>query len=110
MQKEELILFPYIRKMVQIKNENHGTAEGPARTRPIIDVMEAEHQAEGERFELISTLTGGYSCPPDGCNTYRVTYQTLADFEQDLHRHIHLENNILFIKAMALEKEIMAKA
>jgi regulator of cell morphogenesis and NO signaling len=65
--------------------------------------MESEHQAEGERFERISGISTGYVCPPDGCNTFRVTYQTLKDFEQDLHRHIHLENNILFRKAIALE-------
>jgi regulator of cell morphogenesis and NO signaling len=109
MQKEELILFPYIRKMVQFKKGGLDIAGESGRTGPIIEVMEDEHQAEGERFELISSLTAGYNCPPDGCNTYRVTYQTLSDFEQDLHRHIHLENNILFLKAMTLEKEITAK-
>ena len=69
--------------------------------------MEDEHQAEGERFEKISKLTSDYTCPPDGCNTFRVTYQTLNDFEQDLHRHIHLENNILFKKALVFEKELI---
>jgi len=109
MQKEELILFPHIRKMVQFKKEADGAAAGPGNTDRIIGVMEDEHQAEGERFEKIATLTSGYSCPPDACNTYRVTYQTLNDFEQDLHRHIHLENNILFVKALALEKEITVR-
>ncbi len=109
MQKEELVLFPYIRKLVASKNgklsgsDEFGGIEGP------IQVMLDEHQAEGERFFEIASLTSDYTCPPDGCNTYRITYQTLNDFEQDLHRHIHLENNILFLKALALEKETLAK-
>ena len=60
--------------------------------------MEKEHQAEGERFDIIAKFSNNYSIPADGCNTYKVTYQTLAEFEQDLHRHIHLENNVLFKK------------
>lgn len=107
MKKEELILFPHIRRLVKFKT---GAASGPANFGGIdapIQAMLNEHQAEGERFFEIAALTSNYSCPPDGCNTYRITYQTLSDFEQDLHRHIHLENNILFLKALALEKEII---
>lgn len=106
MKKEELVLFPYIRKMVKIKNKGLTTDENFGNAKSAIDVMEDEHQAEGERFEKISELTSDYTCPPDGCNTFRVTYQTLNDFEEDLHRHIHLENNILFKKALVLEKEL----
>jgi regulator of cell morphogenesis and NO signaling len=68
--------------------------------------MEEEHQTEGLRFEKISSHSNNYTCPPDGCNTFQVTYQTLKDFEQDLHRHIHLENNLLFKKAIVLENEL----
>ena len=109
MKKEELILFPYIRKMVRFKNEGLNTTSEFGEANTTIDLMEDEHQAEGERFGKIASLTSDYACPPDGCNTYRVTYQTLYDFEQDLHRHIHLENNILFVKALALEKELINK-
>ncbi|MFV0265717.1 MAG: iron-sulfur cluster repair di-iron protein [Draconibacterium sp.] len=110
MQKEELVLFPYIRKMVQYKNGDTSIANEFGGVNGPIEVMLQEHQAEGERFFEIADLTSGYTCPPDGCNTYRITYQTLSDFEQDLHRHIHLENNILFLKALALEKEIISKS
>ena len=106
MKKEELILFPHIRNLVKIKNEQ-GKHEGePGTVATIVNVMEAEHQTEGERFVRISTLTNNYTCPPDGCNTFKVTFQTLNDFEQDLHRHIHLENNILFKKAIKLESDL----
>jgi regulator of cell morphogenesis and NO signaling len=109
MKKEELILFPYIRKMVKYKREELDAADEFGEIKKTIDLMQDEHQTEGERFEKISILTSNYTCPPDGCNTYRVTYQTLNDFEKDLHRHIHLENNILFKKALALEKELTEK-
>ena len=56
----------------------------------------------------IAKLTNNYIPPVDACNTYKVTFQTLKEFEQDLHRHIHLENNILFPKAERIEKELKA--
>jgi regulator of cell morphogenesis and NO signaling len=68
--------------------------------------MKAEHLTEGERFEAIAKITDNYTPPADACSTYRVTFAMLAEFEQDLHTHIHLENNILFPKAIALEKEL----
>jgi len=109
MKKEEEILFPYIRKMVTYKKDGlHAKSEfGVAKK--TIDLMHEEHTTEGERFEKISELSSSYTCPPDGCGTFQVTYQTLKDFENDLHRHIHLENNILFKKALILEAEILNK-
>ena len=109
MKKEELILFPHIRKMVKYKNEEGKTTFEVGKTKDLIETMHEEHQTEGERFEKISALTSSYTCPPDGCGTFRVTYQTLKDFENDLHRHIHLENNILFKKALILENELLNK-
>jgi len=106
MEKEELILFPYIRKMVTYQNGDLSIGNEFGEVIKTIDLMVEEHQTEGERFERISRISNGYTCPPDGCNTFRVTYQTLKDFEQDLHRHIHLENNILYRKAVALENEL----
>lgn len=105
MQKEELLLFPYVKQMEQAKKENKdlpspsfGTVANP------ISAMMAEHENEGERYERISKLTNHYQIPEDGCTTYEVTLKQLADFEKDLHRHIHLENNILFPKAKILEE------
>ena len=66
--------------------------------------MMNEHDNEGERFRKIAVLTNNYTPPEDACNTYKVTFAMLKEFEQDLHKHIHLENNILFPKAKALEK------
>lgn len=110
MKKEELILFPFIKKMVQatitdelIVQPHFGTVENP------IEMMKHEHDAEGERFRKIAELTNNYTPPADACNTYKVTFAMLQEFEQDLHKHIHLENNILFPKAIKLEKNFSAQ-
>ncbi len=104
MQKEELVLFPYVKKMEQAKKENQSlpTSAFGSVSSPIAGMME-EHQNEGERFEKIAQLTNNYQVPEDGCTTYEVTLKQLADFEKDLHRHIHLENNILFTRAKMME-------
>ncbi len=110
MKKEEIILFPAVRKMVQAKQTgtelekpHFGTVQNP------IQMMMTEHETEGERFRLIDELSNNYTPPEDACNTYRVTFALLQEFENDLHRHIHLENNILFPKAAELEKELNSK-
>ena len=107
MKKEELILFPFIRKMAKAKQENtkldtpnFGTVQNP------IEMMMEEHTTEGDRFRKIETLSNNYTPPEDACNTYRVTFALLNEFEQDLHMHIHLENNILFPRAIELEKQL----
>lgn len=106
LQKEEKILFPFIRDMVNAKingktimQAHFGTVENP------INMMKHEHENEGERFSKISELSNQYTPPTHACNTYRVTFSLLKEFEDDLHQHIHLENNILFPKAIELEKE-----
>ncbi|MCB9426521.1 MAG: iron-sulfur cluster repair di-iron protein [Flavobacteriales bacterium] len=104
MKKEELILFPFIKKMVEanqkgemIEQPPFGTVDNP------IQMMRHEHDNEGERFRQIAQLSDNYIPPADACNTYRVTYALLKEFEEDLHLHIHLENNILFPKSLELE-------
>ncbi|MCF8380561.1 MAG: iron-sulfur cluster repair di-iron protein [Bacteroidales bacterium] len=109
MKKEELILFPYFRKMVKFKNEALKPEGEFGKVSITIDMLDDEHKTEGERFVKISELSSSYTCPPDGCGTFQVTYQSLKDFEKDLHRHIHLENNILFKKALILESELINK-
>ena len=106
MKKEELILFPFVKNMVKAKISNEaiqqphfGTVENP------VNMMKHEHTVEGERLRKIADLTNEYTPPADACNTYKVTFAMLQDFENDLHKHIHLENNILFPKAIQLEKE-----
>jgi regulator of cell morphogenesis and NO signaling len=110
MKKEELILFPFIKKVVRasISNElmeqsHFGTIENP------IAMMMEEHDTEGERFRKIAKLSTNYTPPVDACNTYKVTFAMLKEFEEDLHKHIHLENNILFPKATQLEKNVANK-
>ena len=105
MQKEEIVLFPYIQRLASAKRENAPLPKAPfgSVSNPIVMMME-EHRAEGKRFDEISKLSNGYQLPHDACTTYEVTYKQLNDFENDLHRHIHLENNILFPKAIELEK------
>lgn len=105
MKKEELILFPFIKKLVRatisndaVEQPHFGTIENP------IAMMMDEHDTEGERFRKIAELSHNYTPPADACNTYKVTYAMLKKFEEDLHKHIHLENNILFPKATKLEK------
>ncbi|HRP89912.1 MAG TPA: iron-sulfur cluster repair di-iron protein [Edaphocola sp.] len=104
MKKEELLLFPYVRKMVQAKQSNIDKVPAPFGTvqNPIRNMMH-EHDGEGERFRKIAALTNNYTVPEDGCNTYSVTLSMLQEFEQDLHLHIHLENNILFPKSIEME-------
>jgi len=107
MKKEELILFPFIRKMVLSKKEgisldipHFRTVENP------IAMMEDEHESAGDTCKKIARLTNNYTPPESACNTFRALYDKLEEFEQDLHTHIHLENNILHPKASKLEKEL----
>lgn len=109
MNKEELVLFPAVRNMVNAKRKDmpvdrphFGTVKNP------IKMMMAEHEIEGDRFRRINELSNNYNPPSDACNTYRVTFSLLKEFEEDLHQHIHLENNILFPKAETLEQELNA--
>jgi regulator of cell morphogenesis and NO signaling len=105
MKKEEFIIFPFVRKLMKAKMEDltisippFGTVANP------IEMMKHDHSEEGDRFRKISLLSNHYQAPADGCNTYKVTYSLLKEFEEDLHLHIHLENNVLFPKAIELEK------
>lgn len=110
MKKEELMLFPYIRKMVlakdgkvELSTPTFGKVENPIR------MMIMEHETEGDHFKQIEELSNGYEIPDWGCNTYAVTMQLLKEFQNDLHTHIHLENNILFPKALELEQMLNDK-
>jgi len=107
MQKEEQVLFPSIKQLVDTKKESRtynrfpfGTVNNPIR------MMEHEHEGAGDVFKEIARLTNNYEPPIEACNTFRALYAKLEEFEQDLHKHIHLENNILHPKAIALEEEI----
>jgi len=101
MAKEERILFPYIAALASADDEApsapFGTVQNPIR------MMEAEHRFVGDALAEIRQLTDNYTLPQGACTTYRVCFQELEAFERDLHVHVHLENNVLFPKAAALE-------
>jgi len=105
MQKEEKMLFPYIKKMVLAQKNALGFPHPPfgTVTSPVA-VMEHEHEQAGNLMHEINKVTKSYETPDGACTTFKVLYQELEDFEKDLHVHIHLENNILFPKAIELEK------
>ncbi len=110
MQKEENVLFPYIKEMVEAKRNNiqpvlpfFGTIKNP------ISMMEMEHVSAGNSFKVIREITNNLTPPEGACNTYRVTFSMLDEFENDLHRHIHLENNLLFPKAILLENDLLSQ-
>lgn len=107
MKKEELVLFPFVKKMVTTK-DNGGELDIPhfKKVENPVEMMKEDHDNEGVRFRKIAELTQNYEPPSDACNTYTVTLALLKEFEADLHLHIHLENNILFPKALALEDEL----
>ncbi len=98
MMKEERILFPVI---VNAAAARRGGMLPESIGRPI-QVMEAEHEAAGDILHTLRTLSHDYTPPAHACNTYRVQYLTMKELEADLFRHIHLENNILFPKALAM--------
>lgn len=108
MVKEEQTLFPYIKTLrvaeisgQTVSNPQFGTVKNP------IKMMETEHETVGESLAQIRKLTNNYTLPADACSSYNLLYKMLEDFEGDLQVHIHLENNILFPKAIALEKKLL---
>ena len=108
MQKEEEILFPFIKQLVDAKKEENKSVSAPFGTvNNPIQMMEQEHESAGDIFKEIATLTNNYTPPAEACNTFKALYAKLDEFERDLHKHIHLENNILHPKAIILEKELM---
>lgn len=108
MHKEEMILFPYIKQLAQAKKTGMSIARPPFGTiaNPI-NMMEAEHVSAGEDLQAIEELSERFTPPEDACMSYRVLFAKLQEFQQDLHQHIHLENNILFPKALQLEEELL---
>ena len=97
---EEELLFPYVKQLA--KREAAAPAFGSAQA--LIGQMEGEHEDVGSTLAELARLSGGYAVPADGCNTYRALYGFLGEFEATTKKHIHLENNILFPKAIKLEQ------
>jgi regulator of cell morphogenesis and NO signaling len=107
MMKEERILFPFIKSLVvaeregvEIRLPHFRSVNNP------IHMMEHEHDAAGKLLEEIRSITNDYELPQGACASFTLLYNMLQEFEEDLHIHIHLENNILFPKAIELEKKV----
>jgi regulator of cell morphogenesis and NO signaling len=107
MVKEERVLFPYVKELVNARSgagalhaSQLGSVQNP------INMMEMEHELVGKNLDEIRKLSNNYQLPEDACASYSLLYRMLDEFEEDLHLHIHLENNILFPKAIELEKQL----
>lgn len=109
MAKEENILFPYIKQLVEAKEENQTGMQPPpfGSIQNPIQMMEAEHDVAGNVLKSIAELSDQYTPPAGACTTFQLLYAKLEEFENDLHQHVHLENNILFPKAIMLEEELL---
>jgi regulator of cell morphogenesis and NO signaling len=107
MMKEEKMLFPYIKRLADVFNNGKVTEFPPfGSINNPIRMMELEHENAGIILAEIRNLSNSLTPPEDACNTFRVLYGELNDFEKDLHKHIHLENNILFPKAVEMESSV----
>jgi len=102
--KEEQVLFPYVVRMEEaviarepVPPPMFGTVVNPVR------MMMQEHDGAGDALKKLRAITGNYAVPADGCVSYSTLYEALQAFEADLHQHIHLENNVLFPRAVAME-------
>ena len=107
MQKEELVLFPYIKDLVNVKKSTKsntqprfGTIKNP------VAAMEHEHDEAGNIMKELAQITNQFTPIEYACNTYKALFLKLEEFQNDLFQHIHLENNILFPKAIKLEEEL----
>jgi len=105
MMKEEMVLFPYIDRMEEARIEGgpilpapFGTVQNP------VAMMIHEHDSAGDLLRRLRALTNEYTPPADSCLSYRTLYSALEEFERDLHQHVHLENNILFPRAIEMER------
>jgi regulator of cell morphogenesis and NO signaling len=107
--KEEQVLFPYLTSL-ETAVTNHapvphaffGTVQNPVR------MMTLEHETAGDLLKEMRALTNNYAIPTEACMSYQTLYQALAELEADLHQHIHLENNLLFPKALMAERAATA--
>jgi regulator of cell morphogenesis and NO signaling len=109
MHKEEMILFPFIKNIAVAKREGSVLAPPPFGTiKNPITMMESEHDTAGDISHKITELSNNYTPPAEACNTFRALYAKLEEFQNDLFQHIHLENNILFPKAIKFESDLMA--
>jgi regulator of cell morphogenesis and NO signaling len=110
--QEEEIIFPYIKQMLHAYRNKEPYARLLVRTlsKPVKEVMVQEHQMLTKSLGKIRELTQDYSLPANACTNHRVSYSMLTELDNDLVQHFHLENNILFPKAIAMERELLQES
>jgi regulator of cell morphogenesis and NO signaling len=104
MVNEEKVLFAYVKKIVNARNNNLPLDKEGRNLASLIDELEQEHDHVGRCLDKIRALSNDYAIPDDACASYKLLFKMIQEFEDDLHIHIHLENNILFPKAVEMEK------
>lgn len=104
MLREECVLFPFVSRLQEALNNHHYVSRPPFRTvmNPV-RMLSLEHEGAGYLLKQIRTITNNYTAPTDACASLKSLYEALEEFDKDLHQHIHLENNILFPRAMRME-------
>ncbi len=105
MMREEMVLFPYIVRMEEAVIQKEPVLPPPFGDlkNPVATMMH-EHDSAGEALRAMRQASAGYTPPADACISYQTLYKALTDFEADLHQHVHLENNILFPRAIDMER------
>jgi len=104
MMKEEMVLFPYVTRLEQAVQSGQRAPRAPFG--PVsnpVQMMELEHESAGNALKQLRSLTADYTPPADACFSYRTLFIALQEFETDMHRLVHLENNILFPRAIEME-------
>ena len=105
MMKEEMVLFPYIVRMEESVVQKEPVLPPPfGSVQNPVSMMEHEHDSAGNALRTMRQASAGYTPPGDACISNQTLYKALAEFEKDLHQHIHLENNILFPRAIEMER------
>jgi regulator of cell morphogenesis and NO signaling len=109
MKQEEEIFFPYIKQIHHAHKHHESYARLLIRTlrKPLEEVMIKEHEITGRNLDKLRTITNNYTPPENSCITHKVTFSKLKEFDSDLVQHIHLESNILFPKAISMERELL---
>jgi regulator of cell morphogenesis and NO signaling len=111
LQEEEEIIFPYIRQISHAYHSKESYAGLLVRTlrKPVENVMNHEHESVNRSLHELRQLTDHYTLPERACVSHKVTYLKLLEIDNDLVQHLHLENDILFPRAIAMEKELLER-
>ncbi len=109
--QEEEVIFPYIRQITHAYESKESYARLLVRTlrKPVEDLMNEEHDTLEKTLNQLRELTNHYTAPEGACTSHRLAYSLLKELDNDLVQHIYLENEVLFPKAIAMEKELLER-